>query len=165
MSEHYPHDEELDDLAARLAQLVPNAAGLRRDRILFEAGRRAGCRQARYWNFAALGLAGCFALIASWNIAQRPEVAATRTSPAMVQSDAAPEEVVVVATDGNPVVPAPALGGSSYLTWRHRLASGMIDELSTPRSSGSGEAGTSVDPTSTRRSLERELIAEFHTPA
>jgi hypothetical protein len=49
MSEPIPLNVEERELETRLRRLVPASHGLRRDNLMFQAGRRARHRQLRFW--------------------------------------------------------------------------------------------------------------------
>ena len=69
--EHYPLPDELADLEADLASLVPCSGGLDRDRLLFEAGQAAarnrqgtGSQSARWlWSAGGGAVAGAAAML------------------------------------------------------------------------------------------------------
>lgn len=58
------HEHSAEEFARRLASLTP-AAALTRDRVLFEAGRNAGRKEARPWRYVAsimtVGMVGLLA--------------------------------------------------------------------------------------------------------
>jgi hypothetical protein len=96
MSSRHEHSDQ--EFAQRLASLTP-AAVLTRDRVLFEAGRNAGRKEARPWRYTASVMAACLiGLLAfeTWNgsnppMASRSPPQPTEQQPPMQMAQAAVE--------------------------------------------------------------------------
>lgn len=167
MSEYNTHNEELNDLAAHLAQLVPEAAGLHRDRILFEAGRRAGRRQARPWHTVVAGITALAAVAITWNVAQQdrstPMVASNHIATAPLPAE---RPVLSTSSQLHNSQDSPKLSSSSYLAWRTRIARADFGETSTPLTfNARAHDPQAVVPAPMRRTLERSLLTELLAPA
>ncbi|MBX3412300.1 MAG: hypothetical protein KF708_06240 [Pirellulales bacterium] len=167
MSEHDPHDESLNELAARLAHLVPDAGGLQRDRILFEAGRRAGRRQARQWNLAALLSACAMAAVAAWTLTNT-----SREAPSLELSTVPAEQVRANLAEVDPPTnreplsadARPARSGASYLVQRTRMTAAGLPEPEQQSIPSRPVETNAPPPTPTRRALEKALLEELWTP-
>jgi hypothetical protein len=120
-----PHDAELTGLEAVLLTLKPAAAGIERDRLMFEAGRRSA-RRGRLWPCAAVALALVSAALGA-ALAMRPAPPAV-VRVVFVERPAAPPSVPAP----GPVERSPAPAAADYFRLQEQLLSRGLDGLPPP---------------------------------
>jgi hypothetical protein len=158
MPQNLPPDPEITAIEAALGALAPARSQLDRDRLMFEAGRRAAQTFAlQRWAWPALAASlACLALGEALALAHRPEGNPT-VRPIANQNPApvAPDQVVIlIQPPGLPEpardVGAPSFGGSASGRLRRQWLELGPDALPDPPSlalqADSGASSTSSAP-------------------
>jgi hypothetical protein len=132
MSEQVPLNVGERELETRLRRLVPSGHGLRRDNLMFQAGRRAGRRQLLPWQgMSAVLLVGCMAL--GW-LSVGPEPRPDRSLLVQVEPvvESAPPVTDRSAPSQRTAVPARVTHPSEYLRLRELVLLEGADALPNP---------------------------------
>jgi hypothetical protein len=117
--------DALDEPNPPLARLRPIAAGPSRDRMLYEAGRAAGRRDARRRHLAVLSVMVCAALAGSGSLLVRERSRRLAVERALAALTTQPSTPTVAPLAPEPIVISP----DSYLALSRRIEPGGLAEL------------------------------------